>query len=303
MSTERERDYLLAELAELARLIADCDPEEDLTRLGFEARRAEVESELRKLTMLHGRIARASLVFRGMPVLGMRGIEASFGGQALESFQKLIAKASAARGGQSLGTRGPTRNEQSSRLFVTGTLQGSFGFTLEEAAETPLVAATPLAETLDETGQLLLAVQDDEQFADVASQTDPEVIQALSKFLNVIAEHGATLRIRAGEVDVGLESEEMLRAAVVRTESERDEVDTSIEGELQGLLPNGRRFELKRTDTGELVTGRLSKELREPDSVKPFMFKRCVAHLRVITFQRPGKEQRRYELVSITPPR
>lgn len=46
---EVERAYLHAELAELDRLIADCGPDEELTRISFEARRAKVEGELRQL--------------------------------------------------------------------------------------------------------------------------------------------------------------------------------------------------------------------------------------------------------------
>jgi hypothetical protein len=80
----------------------------------------------------------------------------------------------------------------------------------------------------------------------------------------------------------------------------REETDLHIDCTLEGLLPHSRRFELRRTDTDELVGGCLSRELPDPEALKPFVFQRCVAYLCVVTFQRPGKELRRYELRALT---
>lgn len=301
MSIDRDREYLQAELAQIDRLIAGCEPDEELTRIGFEARRADALRELSELSTRQGRIARGALVFRGAPVLGARGVEADFGGQALELFQKLVSKAAAARMGHPLGTRGPIPSEQSARLFVTGTAPGSFGFILEEAADVPLLGATPLAEALDDTGRLLAAARDDELFADSVAQTDPEVIRALSSFLEVVSKRGATLRVRAGDMEVALDDDHGVRAAYERTATARQEADVPVEGTLEGLLPNARRFELRRSDTRELISGRLSRDLRDTDALKAYLDRACTAHLRVITFQRPGKEHRQYELRSIRP--
>jgi hypothetical protein len=89
------------------------------------------------------------------------------------------------------------------------------------------------------------------------------------------------------------------RAAHERTSTVRHEADLPVEGILEGLLPTSRRFEFRRGDTGEVLGGRLSREWHEPQALKPFLSQRCLAHLRVITFQRPGQEHRRYELRSL----
>jgi hypothetical protein len=302
MSIELDRASLRSELGELERLIADCAPEEGLARLSLESRRAEVERQLRELEVYKGRAARATLLFRGAPVLEARGIEADFGGLMLESFHKLVAKAAAARAGTAPGTSNPMPGERSARLFVTGIAAGSFGFTLEEAAELPLQGSTPLAEALDETGRLLAAAQDDELFSEAVAHTDPELIRALSRFLGVVVERGATLKVRAGEVEVALDDPRQLKAAYERTATVRQEADLPMECTFEGLLPVARRFELRRVDSGEVLSGRLSKELHDPHVLKPFISQRCIAHLRVITFQRPGQEHSRYELRSLTPP-
>jgi hypothetical protein len=109
------------------------------------------------------------------------------------------------------------------------------------------------------------------------------------------------MRVQAGEIDVSFDDMDVLQAAFARTSTVRDEADSPVEGRLEGLLPNARRFELRRSDTGELITGRVSRGITAPESYKAFLDEQCTAHLRVITFQRPGREHRRYELLALVP--
>jgi len=192
-------------------------------------------------------------------------------------------------------------DEGNSRLLITGTTRGSFGFLLEELADVPLFGPTPLAEAVEETGRLLAAATDDEKFGDAAEETDGRVLSALSDFFKIMNDRKATLRVRVGDLEIPIDDPEQVRAAAERTATLKEEEDEPIRGTLRGVLPDTRRFEFRRTDTGAIVTGRISKSYPDPERLKhEFVDKEIVAHMRVVTFRRPsGNESSRYELRAV----
>ncbi len=177
-------------------------------------------------------------------------------------------------------------------------MRGSFGFVLEELSDVPLLGPTPLAEAVEETGRLVDAATDDDKFGNVVEETDGRVLAALSGFLKIINERKATLRIRVGDLEIALDDPDQLEAAYERTATLREENDQPIRGTLKGVLPETRRFEFRRADTGAIITGRISKQYRDPERLKhEWMDKECTALMRVVTFHRPsGQDSSRYEL-------
>jgi hypothetical protein len=298
MTLSRTTDFLRAELAALDRLIAESTGDDDLALIGFEARRDDVANELASAESRDRRIGRAALTFNGDPVVGTRGIDADFAGEALERFQKLVAKKAAVRAGATLGTRGPIPHAEQSRLLVTGTALGSFGFVLEESAPS-LIAPSLLAEALDDSVRLLEAAKDDDAFGDLVAENDPEVVSALAKFVELLSTSGATVSVRTSRATAIMKQREEVLAAAGRASTVRDEADLPIDGVLEGLLPTGRRFEFRRADTNELIVGKLASDVADVDALKRYLDTRCVAHVRVITFQRPGREHRRFELRNV----
>jgi hypothetical protein len=299
VSTRRDLGFLLVDRAELQRLIQDCGPEDELMEIGLRGRLRKVEAEIEVVSRAPT-AARVALTFDGGPVRAGKGIEADFAGEALGRFQKAIAKTAAAREGRTLGARGPTPRAEQSRLLVTGTVHGSFGFVLEEPETTP--SSMALAETLEETMRLLEATKDDEAFGDIVGDTDPEVIAALSKFLTLLASRDATLRLRGDGGEVVMRDPEEVAAAASRTSTVRIEADQETHGVLEGLLPTSRRFEFRpEGEEAELIVGRIAPSVSNPEDFKRFVDQRCVAHFRVVTFQRPGKGQRRFLLRAVEP--
>ena len=63
---------------------------------------------------------------------------------------------------------------------------------------------------------------------------------AASRFLEVVANNDATLRVRTGDLDVAIEDSETLKAALERTSTLREEADEPVTGVLQGVLPGTR---------------------------------------------------------------
>lgn len=303
MTISDPHGFLRAQKADLERLIAGCDPE-DVSRIGFESRLAEVEAALGRLASQQGRVGEATLLFRGAPVVGTRGIEAAFAGHAIESFQKLVSKMSAARSGRRLGERGPIPGAGDSRLFVTDTAPGSFGFVLREMPEeAPLFGASPLAASVEATvGLLARAASSDDEFADAAVETDPAVLEQLDDFLRVIAERGATMRVVSGDTVASLDDAETMGAARERAHSRRvEEQEVPEHGVLEGLLPSARRFELRTAD-GTVIGGRLGAAI-DATTAQLLVSHPVAGRLRVVTIVRRERETKRYVLEDLTPDR
>lgn len=300
MSAPGDIAFLRSQRADLERLIARCDPE-DVSRIGFESRLAEVEDELARLDGPRERQAEATIYFKGAPVVGSRGIEAAFAAEALESFQKLVSKMSASKGGRRIRERGPIPGASDSRLFVTATAPGSFGFVLREIGEPSQVSFEPtaLANAVDATATLLArAASTDDAFADAVIETDGGVLDQLDDFLGVVAEHGATLRVVTEGAVASLDDGETLAAARERARSRRTEVREQPErGVLVGVMTDARRFELRTAD-GTVIAGRLGDAV-DADAAAKLMFRPVQGHLRVVVIARRGRETRRYVLEDV----
>jgi hypothetical protein len=82
-----------------------------------------------------------------------------------------------------------------------------------------------------------------------------------------------------------------------------EEQDVPVLGELLGVLPERRTFELRRDD-GTVIHGRVSEEMQLADLrlVNPtWATKRCVAHLRVVTLVSRTRSRQRYLLRRLAP--
>ena len=93
-----EFDALNADLAAVSSLLEQRSEDEDpIGHLQLTARKSELESELARLQQGHERSASIALYFGGRPVVGSRGILATFGGKMLDIYQDLVSKRFAAR--------------------------------------------------------------------------------------------------------------------------------------------------------------------------------------------------------------
>ena len=194
--------------------------------------------------------------------------------------------------------RGPIPDERGSRLFITGTVQGLFGFELSEVRSDASSERGRLRETVEEVARLLDATRgSDEVFEDAVSKSNPRVLTALARFLSVLDAAGATLHLSAGEQVCALDTVEATRAGAERARRMRmTEAEQELHGVLLGVLPIARRFELRVEGSEEIVDGRLTDEIEDFEALVGI---RCVASLWVVTLARPGKEQRTYYLTGI----
>lgn len=225
----------------------------------FTKRREAIAAELEQLDVVHERTGRLALFFGGGPVLGSRGVEADFAGEALHAFQELVQKKLAIEEQGEMAPRGPVANRAASQLLVTDVARGSFGFFLEEAAAGDALTDTQLKVVLDQTSNLIadIASPSSATFEAAIESVDPRTLLALRKFFDLLDTSQATIRVVDEDQEFSLQRADVTRARhrVDATEISEDET-TGIAGVLF-FLPQHKTFELIRDDNGETIYGKV----------------------------------------------
>ncbi len=238
MNTD-QRNFLLAERETVKRMLARTPATALLTRMSDEARLRNIEVELAALPADGRSPARARLTFNGLPVIGSHGIFADFGMKAVSSFTDAVATVAASLSAP-LAAMGPIPNRDQNQLLITNTAVGSFGFELEEyRAQELLDDESAVAVALDRTQSLLQATlgQDDE-LADIASETDPRALEKVRGFLRVLADNEAICTLQYGDKAMRFVDPGQVRRSLDRLAADNlRESQATLEGEVVGVLP------------------------------------------------------------------
>lgn len=261
-----DRQHLLAERTFLQRLLAKTPATARLTRMSDEARLRKVEAQLAALPADERTPARARLTFDGVPVIRSHGIFADFGMKAVSSFTEAVASVAASLSAP-LAAMGPIPNRDQNQLLITSTAVGSFGFELEEyrAEQLALEEASPVATALERTQALLQStLGNDDDLADIASETDPRALDKVRTFLKVLADNSAVCALQYGGsgvrfTDVGQVSRSLARLAA----DNLHESEEQLRGEFVGVLPNSRSFEFRLASDGQIIRGKVSPRVQK----------------------------------------
>lgn len=262
-----EREQLAAQLAAVNAMLQTLPPNDHLGRIGFEARRDELLQQIQALGEVDERRAKVALFFGGNPVVGSVGIETTFGTSVMWSFQDMMTKVwSSFDEAQPLMQMGPIRDKQASQLHITSVVHGSFGFLLEELDDQsePLFR-TPLSEAADRVTNYIISFADDNEnaFTETVEALNPRVFNSIREFFGHMHGGNATFRIVEGEVDKQFDHH-AIEIAWKRAEGMKvDEQQVRIEGQLLGVIPVGRRFELQPAGGGPVVRGKISESFGE----------------------------------------
>ena len=265
-----DRQHLLAERTFLQRLLAKTPATARLTRMSDEARLRKVEAQLAALPSDERTPARARLTFDGVPVIRSHGIFADFGMKAVSSFTEAVASVAASLSAP-LAAMGPIPNRDQNQLLITSTAVGSFGFELEEyrAEQLALEEASPVATALERTQALLQStLGNDDDLADIASETDPRALDKVRTFLKVLADNNAVCAFQYGGrgvrfTDVGQVSRSLARLAA----DNLHESEEQLRGEFVGVLPNSRSFEFRLASDGQIIRGKVSPRVQNVDTI------------------------------------
>jgi hypothetical protein len=235
-------------------------------RLMWQSRLAEIDEQVQSLAAVRSNYATVAVIFDGNPVIGSGDIRLDFTTDALDSYQKLVTLALAAKlAPEDLPQRGPLPGADQSRLFIRDLVRGSMGFILEEIVPDQHEAfPTALKDAVENTTQLLstLSGGSDEDFEAILENTQPRLVSAVQKFAKVLYEAGASTRIVGDERRIVLSTDDVGRLSRRLSEVEVTEEVGPVDGVLMGVLPDSREFELKPPgDEAVTIKGAISEEL------------------------------------------
>ncbi|WP_309266608.1 hypothetical protein [Aeromonas salmonicida] len=274
-----DRQHLLAERISLQRMLASMPATARLTRMSQEARLRKIEAQLDALPADQRALARAKLTFDGVPVIRSHGIFADFGMKAVSSFTDAVVSIAASLSAP-LAAMGPIPNREQHQLLITSTAIGSFGFELEEhrveRAEQlalDLENESSVAVALERTQALLQStLGNDDDLADIASETDPRALEKVRNFLRVLEDNRAVCAFQFGGRGVRFTDVGQVSSSLARLGADNlHESEESLQGEFIGVLPDSRTFEFKLVGEGQVIRGKVSPRVQEVDLINEML--------------------------------
>ncbi|MBX3178508.1 MAG: hypothetical protein KF886_14195 [Candidatus Hydrogenedentes bacterium] len=295
----QERAHLTSEIAMLNDLLSKTPKERVIHRKGFEARLRAVRELLDSApeqTEAHS----GKVLFRGEPIVGTHGMFASFAGRAAHAFSEAVATVTEGLAG-TLGNMGPIAGGDRSRLLITGTATGSFGFAFEVPVE-------PTLPGYDGPGSVALAIPkiqdlfseasqgEVESLADIVADIHPRAVRKVREFLDVLVEYGAWCSLEYQDRPFAFKDvSEVQETCFLLRDENMAESDTTVVGVMEGILPTARQIEL-RVPEEEILRLRIRREIKDVEALKALMDKRIKVQLHVT---RLANRKPRYELTAV----
>jgi hypothetical protein len=259
-----ELEALQADRESVRSMLATLTDRDPIGRISFSARLSAIESQIAKLQDKHEATGSVALMFSGNPVFGSRSIETDFAATVLKSFQDLVSKRISSEEFGRLGARGRIPERTASSLSIRDLVRGSVGFVLEETSYSDAIVDSPIKQAIDDVTVVITkaAAESAAEFESSVETLDPRMLISLRDFFRALDDGGAAIRIVEDERDERIDSlaVKRARARVDSTEVSDTESDTVI-GELLGLLPDARKFEMRLLGTGEVIRGTVAAAL------------------------------------------
>lgn len=282
----KEHFALASEINELESILSSIPLENVIERLAFEERLASAKSILESLPG-YQLVEKASLTFRGRPVLGSHGIAADFGSKAAGAFADAFAAVVAGLN-ESLRYMGPIPDKAKNQLLITGTAVGSFGFEFElPKQENQLFPEVAKTEEALEKMQTLLRVSaegSDDEVAELVEAIHPRAVRKVAEFLGYLVQHQAWCGLEFRGRFFRYQNIEQLQISAERLQEENiHETDEEYTGEIQGVLPHSRTFEFRLRDQS-VLKGKVDIGIEDPDVLnREWLHKLVSLRLHVIT--------------------
>ncbi len=268
---------LLAEKNTLESMIKDTPSDQIINRMSLEARLKSVSKNLESIAIDEAELARIKLTFRGKPVIKSHGIFAEFGTTILAKFNDAISTMAAALFAP-LSSVGRIPNRNVNKMLIVNVVPGSFGFELEEyiSPDSDANSSVMLVQAIEKTQSLLQGLLgSDEELADKTEGIDKRAIGAVRGFLDTMAAEEAICSFNFKDnifkfTDVGQVKN---CAERLKDENIKQEENISISGEFHGVLPNKRTFEFMIKANNELISGKISSGISNPDEINSMLKK------------------------------
>lgn len=266
MPKKLTRDVLTSQRSALDALMAALNPEDAIGRASLSYKKSSLDDEPAALDVEMETLASVVLAFEGGPVTGSRGVDAEFASDALRSYQDLVANQMMATETGGLGQRGPVPDKSATRLNITNIVHGSFGFQLEERnGDQPQFIDSALKNSIRAVDDLIVdfASFADANYTRAIEQIDRRVFVSLQKFYENLYSGSASIKIIESERSFSIDNNSVILArGRVRGVSVED-VQITIVGQLLGLTPVSKRFDLRPTVSDTVLSGQVGQRLSD----------------------------------------
>ena len=293
--------FTTSEIAELEGLLTDMPEDMVIERMGLEARLEQAKLSIADVDP-PAPPKRAYLTFRGKPVLGSHGIASGFGGLAVAAISDAVALVAA---GARLQENGRIPDGAQNRPFITSVARGSFGFELEipefqSQTQYNLITENQVASALDKVQELLIASSkgSDDKLSDLADEIHPRAIKKVADLLDIMANNGAWFTLQFGEFECRFDSDTQVKESARRLRHDVHESAETIQGYALHVLPEGRLFELSRTDNDDIISGKLGRQITDARALVEYLNQPVTAS---VTSIRVGQGKPRYTLTDVSP--
>ncbi|MHC6186802.1 hypothetical protein ACYU0V_11760 [Acinetobacter sp. X9] len=270
---------LSSEANTLKELLKNIPEENVIDRLGIQSRLEEVEQELRCVNPFHIN-KRAKLTFRGQPVEGSQAISATFAAKATKFFSDAVSAVSAGLTGK-LNFKGPVPDSSLNQLMITGTAIGSFGFEFElpKPDNFDLCPEESIVEkAVDDIRQLFesAALGTDDELNDLVEEIHPRAVSKIYDFLKFLEEQDAKCGLEFNNKFFRFNDKDQLENAIHRLDDNNiHEEIVTFKGFFQGALPSARTFEFKTEIEGEIIRGKIGKDITNPEKLNSDWFQKA----------------------------
>lgn len=265
MIAQQKRDAVASEISALDALLASVEEDDFIARRSLSYRRDELAAELAELIDQHQTLGTVVLSFEGGPVVGSRGIDATFASRTLSEYQELVSKQVAAENVGTLAQRGPVPAPASSRLNITNVVHGSFGFELQELDQPQLpMFESPIKRAISVVDDVLASFSgsSDAAYRSALESVDRRVFISVKRFFESLYKDSAALKIVEQDRELTLDQYAVLRARTRIRDVDVVDEQLVLIGELLGLTPVSRTFDFQPDGTG-LIIGKVGQRLSD----------------------------------------
>ena len=301
MNDER---FLRIQELELERLLAEAG-EDVILEPQLRQRLEEIRAKLRKVKVVDGTLfpderaeaPRVAIFLKGGGVHGNEGIRPSLAGEALIQYERMFTeqalhdeRIAARRAGRQRRPRGASIPA----LCFTGTPRGSFGLEFEpQTSDDPMLVEVHARSLRNIADAIVGLCNSPELLESAMQQISPRVLPALKRFLGVLAQHHAELRLAFSDESPKAVSAESLEEAAERLSREWNVEEFSVHGVFRGLTHESMVFDIIADGLG-LITGTIDEGLSEDDldRLDELMNSRCIAQLQKTTILGMGTAPR-----------
>lgn len=303
MSINDELLYLESEITEIKNILSMIPSEDIIERNSLECRLKSVQDEFDALK-LKNHPKRASLTFRGDPVVGSEGIVAEFASKAMGAFSDAYAMIVAGLFG-SLSDRGPIAEKSKNQLLITGTAVGSFGFEFElpehQNEQNRLFDEKEKNKEAIDIMQDLFKLSDsgsDDELAEIVEKIHPRAVRKFSEFLEYLVQSNAWCGLEFNDKVFKYKDFDQINRSAERLKNDYiSEYDEEFCGEFRGVMPHYRDFEFLISKGNEIIKGKLDSSFENPAVINSeWLNKPVVVNFHVI---KVGKGRNRYILTDI----